>query len=242
MAIPEALNLTSFKALTFDCYGTLIDWEAGILEALLPEFRKTDPDLDPNRLLVGFAQIQAQQQKKRPALPYPEILSRTYLDLGAAFGNAPNEARSRRFAESPAGWPPFADTVAALDYLKDFYTLAILSNIDNTSLAKTVERLRAPFAITVTAEETGSYKPDPRHFLEALARLEKMGISRNEVLHVAQSKYHDIVPANGLGMKTVWVNRRSRKKGEGLSLPAEAEPTMVVVDLAELVAFHRKFV
>ena len=107
MPIPEALNLTFFKALTFDCYGTLIDWEAAILEALLPEFQKTDPDLDPNRLLVVFAQIQAQQQKKRPALPYPEILSRTYLELGASVGKAPDEARARRFAESPAGWPPF---------------------------------------------------------------------------------------------------------------------------------------
>lgn len=228
------IDFSRFKALTFDCYGTLIDWETGIAELISP-WRQGVPD---DLIISAFAVQQAKHQQVRPALLYPELLRRTWRDIEKTFGWAEDRKHADAFAVSVPDWPPFADTVESLKSLARRYKLAILSNVDNTSLAGTLRALQAPFALTVTAEDVGSYKPASPHFEAAVARLAALGIAKDEILHVAQSKHHDIKPGRQLGLTTVWVNRRHDRTGTGATLPSDAEPDLTVRSLAELVALH----
>ena len=228
------------KALTFDCYGTLIDWETGIADLLRAWQAQTTPLVPTNLVLSAFALWQATHQQTRPALLYPEVLKRTWRDIEGTFGWEQSAARADRFAASVGDWPPFADTVESLRYLGRFYKLAILSNVDNASLARTKVRLKVPFLLTVTAEDVGSYKPNLAHFETAYERLAEAGIARDQILHVAQSKHHDIQPARKLGLDCVWINRRDGMKGSGATIAAEADPNLTVTSLAELVRVHRR--
>jgi 2-haloacid dehalogenase len=155
------------------------------------------------------------------------------------FGWDENESHANCFAESVSSWRPFPDTVEALHYLSRFYKLGILSNVDNASFAGRLKLLEIPFLFTVTAEDVGSYKPAKPHFDAAFARLAEFCTERSELLHVAQSKHHDITPGNAFGLWTVWVNRRHNKTGTGATLAATAEPTLTVNSLAELVGLHK---
>ena len=233
------IDFSTYRVLTFDCYGTLIDWEKGITELVQPWLAKLDQRMPSNLLLSSFALMQAKFQQVRPVLPYPDVMRRTWGDIEGTFGWQTDPAHADAFARSVGTWPPFPDTVESLRYFEDHYRLAILSNVDNPSLQKSLKLLQVPFALTVTAEDAETYKPSLALFNKAIALLDDMGIARNEILHVAQSKHHDINPGRELGLTTVWVNRRQGKKGSGATLATDAEPHLTVTSLAELVALHK---
>ena len=232
----QDLDLPRRRVLTFDCYGTLIDWERGILDRVRPWFAEAGIATADDDILAAFAQHQARHQQERPALLYPEVLRRTFRDMAAQFGLPADAAREALFAESCGDWPPFADTVAALEALSRRFALVILSNVDNASLRRSIALLRAPFLLTVTAEDVGSYKPGLPHFTTALQRLAERGYEAGEVLHVAASRHHDVAPAATLGLPTVWIERRRGRPGTGATLASDAAPAAIMPDLASLAA------
>jgi 2-haloacid dehalogenase len=229
-----------YKALTFDCYGTLIDWETGICDFLRSWASELIPLVPTDLVLSAFALKEATHQRQRPALLYPEVLRRTWRDIEETFGWEHDAARADMFGSSIGDWPEFTDTVESLRYFARFYKLAILSNVDKGSLARTLGRLDVPLTLTVTAEDVGAYKPDLAHFNTAFSRFAEEGISRSQILHVAQSKQHDIQPARRLGLDCVWVDRRHGKEGSGATIAAEAEPDLTVTSLADLVGVHKR--
>ncbi len=234
------VDFDKFKAVTFDCYGTLIDWETGITQVVRPWVDAINPAIPTDLVITSFALHQAKHQQTRPTLLYPEVLARTWKDIERTFGWREDSAHAAAFAASVPDWPPFADTVESLKYLARFYKLVILSNVDNASLEGTVRRqLHVPFETTVTAEDVASYKPGLPHFTRAFEQLAAKGIAKDEILHVAQSKHHDIRPGRELGLTTVWVNRRYDRPGSGATLATDAEPHLTVNSLAELVALHK---
>jgi len=236
MLVPD---LARFRALTFDCYGTLIDWESGIIAATAPWFAAAGRPHARERVLEEFGRYQHRHEEGDPAPLYPEVLRRTALDMQAALGLPREEAAARRFGASVGEWPAFPDSPAALTVLRRHYArLVILSNVDDASLARSRARLGDPFDFAVTAEQIGTYKPDPRHFETGLARLAEAGIAREQVLHVAQSLYHDHGPARALGLASVWINRRAGKSGVGATPPVApgAAPDFTVTSLAALAA------
>lgn len=232
------LRISDFRALTFDCYGTLIDWEEGIGSWLAQWAESHGATRSRDDLLQAFALAETQVERESPAAPYPEILRQTLRAVGRELGIEPTSAEADEFGGSVGDWPPFPDTSSALRLLGERYKLVIVSNVDRASFSRTATRLGITFDAVVTAEDVGAYKPDHRMFFRAFDVLEGMGISRGQILHVAQSLYHDHVPAKELGLATVWVNRRRGQEGWGATAPP---PTPVVPDLevgslAELVA------
>lgn len=226
-----SLDLSRFAALTFDCYGTLVDWERGILDALLPLFAAYGvASPGDEALLERFGRAEAAVQAGA-FLSYRDVLREVARRLGEESGFAPSEAEASAFAASVGGWPPFPDTVPALRALARRYRLAVVSNVDDDLFAGTAARLGVTFDAVVTAQQVRSYKPAPAHFHEALRRL---GLPRERVLHVAQSLFHDIAPAKALGFACVWVNRRAGRPGTGATAPAHATPDLEVRDLATL--------
>jgi 2-haloacid dehalogenase len=234
------INFSKYRALSFDCYGTLIDWERGIEELASRWSAALDPRSSKGRLLTTFAAHQARFQQVRPALTYSEVLRRTWREIEREFGLQPDLSHANSFANSVGTWPPFPDTVKSLRYFQRFYRLAILSNVDNHLLNKTLKLLQVPFSLTVTSQDAGAYKPSSIVFERAIALLGDMGISKNEILHVAQSKHHDISPGRALGLTTVWVDRHFGQKGSGAAIAADAEPHLVVKSLEELVSVHNE--
>ena len=237
-----ALDLTAFAALSFDCYGTLIDWERGIETALRPWLERHGCTPDRGKLLTLFATSESQRQRGAPEAPYPEILAGCFDDIAAGLALPAESADRLGFAESIRRWPLFPDSPAALAYLERHFKLVIVSNVDRDSFRHTHEILGARFDSIVTAEDAGAYKPDPAHFRRALADLARLGVAASAVLHVAQSLYHDHVPATRLGLKTVWVDRRAGASGWGATPAPEQRvtPELTVPDLSALVALHRK--
>lgn len=231
---PSVLAIT---AITFDCFGTLIDWEAGILRALRPILSVHGVRAGDAELLTLYAQAEAELERG-PYMPYRDVLAGVADHIAEHFGIALEDRERDRLADSVARWEPFADSPAALRRLATQHALVICSNIDDDLLVAPVGKLEhreeTPlFERLVTAQYCRSYKPDPRHFRVALALL---GLQPGQVLHVAQSKYHDLAIARSLGMATCWVNRPSVLEGRGVTLPAEAEPDMTVASLSELAA------
>jgi 2-haloacid dehalogenase len=226
----NSLDSARFEYLTFDCYGTLIDWEAGILNAIRPVLEAHRRRLSDDGILELYAAIEAQQEQGEYR-PYREILASVMTRMAARLAFSPSEEETHALANSLPSWNPFPDVVPALQRLKQRYRLAIISNTDNDLLGASMERLDVPFDQAITAEQCRSYKPSLNNFRIALERL---GVAPERVLHVAQSIYHDIVPAKELGLATVWVNRRAGKRGSGATPPAHAEPDIQVPDLAAL--------
>jgi len=224
------IDLSGFKVLTFDCYGTLIDWEAGILDALSPLRRDSDRDVEDDAVLERYAlaesRIQAGDFKR-----YREVLREVGREMAAFFDVDLVPSGDGFLAESIAGWRPFPDTVSALAKLKERFRLVVVSNIDDDLIALSVNHLQVGFDHVVTAEQVGSYKPSHNNFLRAI---ERVGVPKGQILHVAQSLYHDIQPANELGLSNVWVNRRKGKQGSGATAPNTATPTFEVPDLTTL--------
>lgn len=217
-----AIDWGRYRALTFDCYGTLIDWETGILAVLRPWAVRHRLTLGDEALLAAFGEAESRIQKEAPRTPYPEVLRASQRALAERFGVAQEPDAADRVALSVRDWPAFADSPAALAYLKRHYKLVIVSNVDRASFAYSNEKLGVEFDAIVTAQDVGSYKPAPAHFHEAFKRLTALGVARAEILHVAQSLFHDHVPAKALGMTTVWINRRAGKEGWGATRPPES--------------------
>lgn len=223
------------KALTFDCFGTLIDWETGIHRALTMLCERYGIDEPPHRheLLAMYAQLEAQAEKG-PYRPYRDVLADVTKGVASRLGFQLSIADQSILADSIRDWPAFDDTASALRELKKHFKLGVLSNIDDdlfeTALPKLGLESAGGLDLLVTAQQVQSYKPAHAHFHEALKRL---GLAKSELLHVAQSKKHDVAPCNELGIRCVWVDRQSGKGGA--SGENDAKPDMVVPDLASLV-------
>jgi 2-haloacid dehalogenase len=223
------LNFDAYQVLTFDCYGTLIDWEHGLLEALRPVLLAHDLHLLDAEILALYAVLESQVEAG-VYRPYRAVLGQVLESFGAKLGFVPTPEELASLAVSLPCWRPFPDTVAALWALKSRYKLAVISNIDEDLFAATAQQLQVPFDWVITAERVRSYKPSRQNFTYAI---EYIGILPAQLLHVAQSLYHDIVPAKQLGLTTVWVNRYHLRP-EATS-QAQAQPDLEVPDLHTLV-------
>jgi len=225
------MSFDSIRLITFDCYGTLIDWENGMLAALRPLFSRDGRKTPDAQILELYGEIEAELESG-PYLPYREILSRTAQEIGRRLKIEVSVDEGRGFASSLTRWKPFIDTVAALQSMAKRFRLGIISNVDDDLFAETRKKL-APveFDFVVTAQQMQSYKPSHRNFEEAIRR---SGLSKDQVLHAGQSLYHDIAPANALQIRNVWVNRRSIRPGASATRAGTATPNYEVRNLAEL--------
>ena len=235
------MKLTDFDALTFDCYGTLIDWESGIAAALRSWAEGRGIEADDNALLEAFSRHENRIEAEHPAMLYPEVLERTLRDVATDYGMTASAEEEKVFGASVEHWPAFPDSAEALAYLKRHYKLVIVSNIDRASFAHSNGRLGVDFDLVVTAEDVGSYKPAPAHFERALAGLAEMGVPRDKVLHTAQSLFHDHVPAkNRFAMTSIWIDRRQGKPGGATQKPPEAvSPDWHAPSMAAMVELHK---
>jgi 2-haloacid dehalogenase len=224
------LDLDTFDTLTFDCYGTLIDWERGILEALGRVYDAHGVPVDADPLLEAFARHEAEIESGT-YVRYAQVLAQVLRLLGREHGFSPSEEEVAAFACSVRDWPAFPDSSPALRRLASRYEIVVITNCDDDLFDASAQRLEFDFDRVVTAEQVSSYKPSEHNFEVAL---EAIGRPRERVLHVAQSLFHDHVPAKRLGLSTVWVNRRGDRDGPGATPPAAAEPDLVVPDLATL--------
>jgi 2-haloacid dehalogenase len=241
-AQPER-GLKDFDVLSFDCYGTLIDWESGIHSALKPllsrvgtnssqpdgaaregrGLSRTDVVLSRDAVLEAFGRLEARQQEETPEMVYPNLLAAVHRQLAIEWVVAADPAEDAAFGRSIADWPAFPDTVEALRYLKQHFRLVILSNIDRSSFAATNDRLGVAFDAIYTAQDIGSYKPDRRNFLYLVDRVTEQGIPKDRMLHVAQSLFHDHVPAQALGIASAWIDRRHDASGWGATAPVSPD-------------------
>jgi 2-haloalkanoic acid dehalogenase type II len=193
-------------------------------------------------MLESFARHESAQEEETPELLYSELLARVHRRLAAEWGVAAAQEEHRAFGASVGDWPAFADSAAALLYLKGFYKLVILSNVDRRGFAKSEAGLGVAFDAVYTAEDIGSYKPDPRNFRHMLATLGALGYRKSDILHVAQSLYHDHAPANREGLASAWIDRRQGKEGWGATMPppAGAHWDFRFSSLAEFAEAHRR--
>jgi 2-haloalkanoic acid dehalogenase type II len=204
-------NLKDYNLLCFDVYGTLIDWESGIIAALQPILSKTTTQYTRSHLLTIYHELESAQQKQTPDLPYSDLLARIHPILAAQLGlPTPSSEENNQFGNSVGTWPAFPDTVDALRRLSKHYKLVVLSNVDRGSFAKSNagSLQNVPFDLIITAQDIGSYKPALRNFeymLDAVKREFDLGAS--QVLQTAQSQFHDHQPARKVGVKSVWIER-----------------------------------
>jgi 2-haloacid dehalogenase len=237
-----AMDWRDTRVLSFDCYGTLIDWETGIYHALAPLLAWSCTGLTRDGVLAAFLAREARQQAEAPAMLYAELLATVHRQLARDWGVAEDAAESRAFGDSVGDWLAFPDTPDALRYLKRHYRLVILSNVDCASFRRSNARLGVEFDAICTAQDIGSYKPDLRNFRYLLDRVAEWGVAPKQVLHVAQSLFHDHGPANQIGLSSVWIDRRNEASDWGSA--AIRSPDGIRFDarftsLAELAVAHR---
>jgi 2-haloacid dehalogenase len=224
------LDFSRFEILTFDCYGTLINWEAGILAALHRVLSAHGKKIDDATILKLYGDFE-QRSEQGAFLPYREVLESVVRQFAAEFRFTASPQEVRSLPDSLPAWKPWPDTVAALRQLKTRFRLAILSNVDDDLFAGTRPQLGVDFDQVITAQQAQAYKPSLKIFELALARIHAPA---HRVLHVGQSMYHDVVPAQSLGLATVWVNRPSARPGVGAVKAAQAKPDLTVTSLAKL--------
>lgn len=224
------LDFNRFQVLTFDCYGTLVDWETGIFSVLRPLLAAHAKVMNDARILELYANLEAEAEKD-PFRPYREVLQSVIVGFGRELGFSPSAQERDSLANSLAGWNPFADTRESLRRLKARYRLAIISNVDDDLFSATAARLGVTFDYVATAQRARCYKPGIRIFQLALRGL---GVPAENVLHVGQSIYHDVIPAQSLGLGTVWVNRASPRPNAGAAKSASGTPDLEVPDLETL--------
>ncbi|HEX2899698.1 MAG TPA: haloacid dehalogenase type II [Bacteroidia bacterium] len=225
------IDFSSYKALTFDCYGTLIDWETGLVRSLQPFLQTKGHDLEAEDILALYARFEPEAEQG-PFKVYKDVLRACMHAFARHLSFRLNGEEENLLSRGIQNWQPFPDTVAALTELQTRYKLCILSNIDEDLIAHSQRWLQVPFDAVITAEQLRSYKPAHAHFLEAPR---KLGIPKSEILHVACSQYHDIAPARALGIASVWVNRRRGQAGTGASPASNAQADLEVGSLTELV-------
>ena len=244
------MKLSDFSVLSFDCYGTLIDWESGIWDALAPlrtragaaagmGLARTGVELTREDALQAFARLESRQQASFPGLAYPEVLAAVHGQLAAEWDVASDPDADAAFGRSIGDWPAFPDTVQALRYLKQHFRLVVLSNVDRAGFAATLPRLGVAFDAVYTAQDIGSYKPDARNFRYLLERLRELGVEKDGVLHVAQSLFHDHVPANALGLASAWIDRRGGAGGATAAVVGDVRWDFRFGSLGELAEAHR---
>jgi 2-haloacid dehalogenase len=237
----SVLRLSDFKVLSFDCYGTLIDWETGMLAALAPLAAKCRPTPAPEKLLALYAQHESAQEAETPDLVYRDLVAHVHGRMAKALGVTASAAENVAFGASIGAWPAFPDSPQALAYLKHHFKLVILSNVDRESFRASNVRLGVEFDAVLTAQDLGSYKPDPRNVAALIANVSELGCPKSALLHVAQSLFHDHVPAQRAGLKTVWIDRRGGKGGGATpAAKADVRPDARFTSLAEFAAAHRR--
>jgi 2-haloacid dehalogenase len=215
------MNFKNFNALSFDCYGTLIDWETGILNALQPWAAWRGISASPDQLLTSFSTHENVVEGESPAMLYPDVLAHSLRRIAADYGTDASDRECDEFGASVGAWPAFADTALALRRLKARFTLIIVSNVDRTSFAGSNRRLGVEFDLIVTAEDVHAYKPRLEHFTAMFDQLPSLGVTQPHLLHVAQSLFHDHGPAQQLGLPSVWIDRREGKAGTGATPPVD---------------------
>jgi 2-haloacid dehalogenase len=226
------LDYGRFEALTFDCYGTLIDWEAGILAGLRTALAASGVTASDDELLEVFSRAEAASEAG-PYRRYRDILAGCHREVCGHFGTEPRDEAAAAFGESVGAWPAFPDSTDALRRLGTRYRLGVITNCDDDLFAASNRLLGVDFEWVVTAQAVGSYKPDHRNFEAALSTV---GLPRGRILHVAQSLFHDHVPARALGLSTVWIDRRHDRPGFGATPPAAVTPDAVFPDMASFAA------
>ncbi len=223
-----SLDYGAFDALTFDCYGTLIDWEAGILAALRPVLAAHGAEHGDDELLAAYGRHEAELEAG-PYLSYREVLAEALRRMGDEWGFTPTEEERAAFGGSVADWPAFADSAAALKQLERRFRLGVITNCDDDLFAASNRRLGVDFDWIVTAQQARSYKPSERNFQLAFERVD---VPRERILHVAQSVFHDHVTAKRLGMTTVWIDRHQGREGLGATPRAKAQPDVAFPGMA----------
>jgi len=234
------VKLTDFKVLSFDCYGTLIDWETGIRSALAVWRKRENLQVSDQEFIEAFGRNEWVQEQETPELLYPEILARVLKRVAGGWGLRASDADATAFGHSIRHWPAFADSAPALKYLKQHYQLVILSNVDRDSFSHSNAMLNVEFDYIFTAQDIGSYKPDLRNFQFMLDKLAAVGIEKTQILHTAESLYHDHIPAKKLGLATNWIYRRHDKQGFGATRPPteEVTPDFCFNSMAEFAHAH----
>lgn len=221
------MKLTDFKVLSFDCYGTLIDWETGLWAALQPLIKSSHPTVTRDAALKTFGALESEQQAQTPNLLYRDLLARVHAKLAAQWDVPPDEAMDNTFGGSIGDWPAFSDSAPALAYLKRHHKLVILSNVDRQSFAASNKKLGVTFDAIRTAEDIGSYKPAAKNFEDLIATVRALGHDKSDILHTAQSLFHDHAPAERIGLARCWINRRGDKGvGSGATKPVAALPSL----------------
>ena len=236
------MRLTDFKALTFDCYGTLIDWESGMMQALSGLVGKSRRTLTRDMILEAHARHESAQQRQTPAMRYCDLLSIVYKRLAEEWGVAVRNSECEEYGQSIRHWPAFVDSPGALQYLKKFYKLIILSNVDNRSFSFSNAALSVEFDAIYTAEDIGSYKPDDRNFAYMLDHAGALGLAKGDILHTAESLFHDHVPARRHGIANCWIYRRHAQQGFGATMDPGQAPKVDFKfnSMAELAKAHQE--
>jgi 2-haloacid dehalogenase len=222
------LDYSGFEAITFDCYGTLIDWETGLADAFRPVLTAHAITADAEDVIARYARYEAEAEAG-PYQRYRDVVAAGLRGAAGELGFTPDEAEVAAFSAAVGEWPAFGDAPEALARLQRRYRLGVLTNCDDDLFAASNRKLGAAFDWVVTAEQVGAYKPDERVFHAAFERL---GLPRERILHVAQSLYHDHATAQRLGLTSVWIDRRHGRPGSGATPPAEAAPDATFPDLA----------
>lgn len=234
------MRVSDFKVLTFDCYGTLIDWESGIWDALQPLIANSGRrDVTRSLALEAYSELEHRQEAETPDMPYPEVLARVHRALADRFELQTDSEIDALFGNSVGRWPAFSDSADALRYLKTRYRLVILSNVDRASFFESNQRLGVTFDAVYTAQDIGSYKPNPANFDYLLRRLQgEHGLEPSDVLHTAQSLFHDHVPAKALGLASAWIDRQRLSEGGSwgatAKLETRPETDFVFLSMAEM--------
>lgn len=224
------LDFSKYQILTFDCYGTIIDWETGISKSLTQILDRHNIDLDRESILNLHAEFEPEIQAGQ-YLTYRETLKRVVDSFGSKLDFQPSEADRSALAESIAEWPPFPDSQVALKQLQKHFELAVISNIDNDLFSYSQRKVGINFDYLITAQQVRAYKPSLKLFEAALVAIPE---PKGRILHVAQSLFHDIEPANRFGLDSVWVNRRQNQSGGGATPPSDAKAKLEVASLEEL--------
>ena len=231
------MKLRDFNTLTFDVVGTLIDFETGILDWFRPMLGRHEVSKTDEEILTTFAAVEDGYQRETPEKPFTEMLPLIYREMASGWGIGPRDEDAESFRDSIRSWPPFPDTVGALEELGTRYRLVAVTNADAWALERMSANMGDPFQERVTCDEVGVSKPSPRVFEYVLDKLAPAGVEKRDILHTAQSQYHDIAPASALGFATMWIERRQGKGGFGATPRPEevVRPTFHATGMADFV-------
>lgn len=236
------MRLPEYKALSFDCYGTLIDWESGMVAGLESLTSRVTRPLTRNQILEAHARHESEQQRQTPGKLYRDILPIVYKRLAEEWGVAYSIDQCEAYGNSVGDWPAFPDTPGALQYLKKFYKLIILSNVDNRTFSLSNQRLEVEFDAIYTAEDIGAYKPSDSNFDYLLSHIGDLGLEKKDLLHTAESMFHDHAPANRHGIDSCWIYRRHAQEGFGATMHPGAMPSYKYrfTSMADLAKAHQE--